>query len=493
MGGMKKEKTIFIVADHDFSIRYLLYTNIFGRLKEIENLRIVVLTRSKTAHNYLKSNFKGENVVYESMNVEALRRYGQFSWNRWTSRVCAFVLNANYDINTALIQHRMNNIRLKSSNPDRLKVVSRKVLVDFPVFILRRSKTMRHLFRFIANLFPTQNAHGELYKRYKPHSLIITSLGHRTHKFLMKEAKRHGVEVLSIILNWDNTTTKGMRTGEPDHVIVWNEFMKEEVIGYHDVKPEKVYVGGVAHYDMYYRRKAFLSKDVVFEKWGLNPKRKVLFYGAMSPTMFKHNPKIVELLAKACADGRFAFPCQLIVRLHPIYYFRLRKEDEDGFSAEYDRFMAIKRKYNTVVYNFPQFVKSDSNPDVVLAPEDMTDLVNILNISSVLICFFSTLMLEGSILDVPVVSLCLDGMKFHYGHEKESVLKLTHLQDVLKSRGVRVAYSESSLIQAIDSYLIDPGRDREGRRKIRESKCGAFAGNAGINIANYVEQLVLGR
>lgn len=487
---MKQKKTIFIIADQDFPIRNLIYSDIFKQLKNAGGLRIVVLTHKGTIHDYLKANFGGEDVVFERINIEAVKRNMQSVWNRWAARIYSYIFDAKYNLYTSHIQYRAEKIMRNEKNLSFLKKLAYKIFMDFPVFLLRRSKKMRRIFRAVSDLFYYTDAHGELYRRYNPDLVVINSLGFKFHTIFMREAKKHGARILSILLNWDNATSTGVRTGEPDHVVVWNEGMKNEVVQYHDLPPEKIYVGGVAHYDMYYRPETFLPKEDVFKKWGLHPDKKVLFYGTMSPTRFPHNPDVVETLAKACADNIFVYPCQLLVRLHPIYYFKLQKKGDGRFIEEYERFMSIREKYGTVVYNFPDFIHTNSGGNGLLSPDDMGDLVNIINCSSVLLCYFSTLMLEGAILDVPIISLCFDGMSFHYGHGKESVLRLTHLQDVIKSGGVKIAFNEKEMIDAVNSYLKDPGLDAEGRKKMREMKCGPFPGNAGVRIADYIEKVV---
>jgi hypothetical protein len=46
------------------------------------------------------------------------------------------------------------------------------------------------------------------------------------------------------------------------------------------------------------------------------------------------------------------------------------------------------------------------------------------------------------------------------------------------------------MIDAINYYLEDPSRDAEGRKKIRETKCGPYPGNAGVMIADYIRKVV---
>ena len=67
--------------------------------------------------------------------------------------------------------------------------------------------------------------------------------------------------VASVVISWDNLTSKGMGGISPDHAIAWNQSMKDELEQYHGVKPASIFVGGIAHFDDYYRHGATISRE----------------------------------------------------------------------------------------------------------------------------------------------------------------------------------------------------------------------------------------
>ena len=480
----KRLKTVFLSAHHGFEIRYFVYSDILKRLKDYKDLRIVVLTKKGDVLDFLRENFAGENVEFHELELDAIKEYSSKRLFAKTREIMAFVLNAKYDINTVVFLEKLLYQKLCNKG-SLLRKLRYWVLTRIPVLLLRRSSKLRRLFRHIVLFFQKPEFHNRLYRFYRPDLFIVGSLGFRTDAYLLHEAKKNNIKTLSVVLNWDNATTKGMSGCPPDNVVVWNEGMKNEVIWHHDVPKENIFIGGAALYDIYYRKETFLPRTKVLERFNLQPDKKIIFYGTMSPTRFPWNPEIVEILARACAEDKFIFPCQLLVRLHPIYFHKKTKKSK--FNEEFNRFMAIKNKYGNVYYNIPNLIKPEGDMDG-LHPDDMKLLANIIKNSSVLLCFFSTLILEASILDIPVVSLCLEGKSNFWGEEKE-VLKGTHLQDVLSSGGVKIAFTEEELIDAINYYLEDPSRDAGGRKKIRENKCGPYPGNSGVMIADYIRKL----
>ena len=79
-------------------------------------------------------------------------------------------------------------------------------------------------------------------------------MGFRLSTYLLLEAKKNNVKTISSILNWDNTSSKGSSLCNPDIVITWNEKMKNEVIVHHDMKQKDIFIGGVPHYDLYFKK-----------------------------------------------------------------------------------------------------------------------------------------------------------------------------------------------------------------------------------------------
>jgi hypothetical protein len=92
-------------------------------------------------------------------------------------------------------------------------------------------------------------------------------LGYFRHDdYLMREARSHGVRVVSIILSWDNTTSWGMAGAFPDYIIAQTDQMKQELIELHDLDPSQIFVEGIAYFDHYYRPDLFPQKESFFHQ-----------------------------------------------------------------------------------------------------------------------------------------------------------------------------------------------------------------------------------
>ena len=156
-----------------------------------------------------------------------------------------------------------------------------------------------------------------------------------------------------------------------------------------------------------------------------------------------HDVVIDELLA-AMRSGRLGEPAQLLVRVHP-------RDD----IAKYERFMQspdviVEKPFNETI------VAEGSNVDP--SRDNRLHLANTLKHSDVIVNVASTIAIEASILDTPVVNIAFDG------HDEKPFLdssrrfyQYTHYKPLVDVGAVRVARTPTAL-------------DRRGRRLPRRSR-----------------------
>lgn len=94
---------------------------------------------------------------------------------------------------------------------------------------------------------------------------------------------------------------------EPEHVIAWTEKMKEKLIELSDIDEAKIFVGGVAHFDSYYKNNTTLGREELYQKLGLDPDRKTIFYATKSSERFPWGPELVADLAQATNAGKITY------------------------------------------------------------------------------------------------------------------------------------------------------------------------------------------
>jgi hypothetical protein len=124
-------------------------------------------------------------------------------------------------------------------------------------------------------------------------------------------------------------------------------------------------------------------------------------------------------------------------------------------------------------------------------PEDEIKLLaSILKYSDLMVNIFSTLNIEASVFDTPIVNVSFNG------HVSEEICKArynvdidlnqSHNQRIVQSDGVAMAYKEDQLIPLINEELSNPIGRQKGREKIVQNEVGPLHGNAGKKITDLI-------
>ena len=149
-------------------------------------------------------------------------------------------------------------------------------------------------------------------------------------------------------------------------------------------------------------------------------------------------------------SGAIAEPADLLIRLHP-------RDD----ARHYEKYAG--RPHVVVEKPFRQTAtRSGDGMDIDFMAENTRHLADTLHHSDVVLNVASTIAIEASIFDTPVINIGFDGqpgsnqalMEWHYGS--------THFQKVVRSGAVRIAQSNGEMIDLINMYLAVAG-DRRRR------------------------------
>jgi hypothetical protein len=478
-------RTILLVVQSGFGARYLLRTDILSALRRA-GVRPVILTPN-ASEEYFRKEFIDCDVVVEKLQADACARY----------------------IKGSRVQKILRRVRLQSQRLPEANVtigMARKLLrdtggavglatrmylkiEDAMVWLVSRFKILRRLMTWTEQHLFVGHFHRDIFEKYRPAVVVTTSLGYwHPDEFVMREARYHKARVVPVILSWDNTSSYGMAAVPPDYTIAWTEVMKRELVDYHDMPPERVFVGGVAHFDMYHYPKQLMPRETLCLRFGLEPSQKILFFATKSPNSYPWNSDVVEQLAQAVERNEFDSPCQILVRLHPIYY-RYRNGDL-VYQAEHDKLERLAARYPFVRINHPEIISQTLSMDS--SRDEMILLGSILKNAHVLINLFSTVSIEASIFDLPVVNVAYEGDPRLKRKPRDSIdfdEAQTHNQRVIRTGGVSMARNPSELIKYINAYLKNPRQDQQGRMSIRNQECGPFPGRAGETIGGFLADL----
>jgi hypothetical protein len=479
-------RTILIALFRPFSVRMILKSDLFTTLKETPGTRLVLLVANPDMPEIARLA-DGDRVVIEKLDMDrahALQRGDRF--RNFLRSVRLYTYNERAGVALKTRDAMLHEFRQVQITP-RTRMGGRALvwLTCRMPSLLGRSRSLRKAWRGVEKLLYAQPFHADVFRRYRPDLLIVSSLGYAGDELLIWQAQRAGVATMSIIQSWDNTTNKGYPAAEPDAVVAWSDNMRWEVSELLDVPADRIFVGGVPHWDNYFVRTPanHRSRDVVLRELGLDPARKTVLLSLSSFKICRHNVELCRMVVHALRDGRIGPAAQVLIRPHPAHYEAKRKWS-DVASAELAALRALVEECPGVAALDTLGIERFAGGHDIDSAEQERLKARLL-VSDVMVNVYSTQAIEAAIFDVPIVNVA-------FGKYKSTDLpaaiedEFNHYARIIRSGGVQNVYTEAALIDSINCYLISSARDREHRKRIVDQEIPVNRGTAGRTIAEHI-------
>ncbi len=483
-------KCIFIYINQGFSVRYLLRSKTLNTL--VSNSTQVIILSHNGDEEVFKNSFESDMITVKKFKNEDYRKYLKES-NIQNKLITfrSYILNGKYNTRTV---DDFQKIFFNQHNWT-IKYGIRGWLIGYlwktTNWLLKRNKFLRRLLITFETWLFSPSFHKTLFEKYSPDLVIVTALcGFEYNELFAREAKKYGIPVCCIVLSWDNTSGMGMPGYQPDSVIAWTANMKNELIELNDINPNKIFIGGVAHFDPYFRKNVLLSRKELCEKLILNSNKKIIFYATKSPKRFPWGPELLADLAKAINMGHIHDHPQILVRIHPLHY--RTKNGRLMFQNILDEYDSVASEYSSVVLNIPETVSKKIDFD--LSDSETILVSSLLEHSDVMLNMFSTMVIEAAIFDLPTVNVCIrERCKVEFGKSQQDIMvdySQTHNQRVIQTGGVKTVFTMEDLYSAVNDYLENPASDSSARKRIVENEAGPYRGNAGEMIGKHILSLL---
>lgn len=440
------QKTIFITSFFGLIARNILATDVLKRLKSNKNLRIVILAPEEKGEFY-RQEFGSDNVI-----IEGVKEYRRPFLDKLFS--VAF-LNAS-DTATRRIHRLIERKRDK-----------RYLSFVYHLFLskIAKSKVVRRFMRWLDYQITPKRFFDGYFKKYSPDLVFSTDLFEPHDIDVMREAKHREIATVGMVRSWDNVTSKGLNRITPDQLIVHTEKIKEEAVTYCDFHPSDILVVGIPHYDNYTAEKR-ISRDELFQKLQLDPKKKTIFFAPPSDIYSKNDP-----ISEKAVNALKELDAQLLLRLYIVGNVQLGD---------------IRPIPNKIAIDVPGSGSDFMRADLTSGDAHLADL---LYHSDVVIAFASSLAIDAVVFDKPVVFIGFDGtLGRPYWQSLRRFYDYDHQRSILNTGGVKLARNQEELVRYVKDYLANPSLDREGRKKIIEERCWKLDGRSSERLANTLLQ-----
>ncbi len=154
--------------------------------------------------------------------------------------------------------------------------------------------------------------------RHRPQLVVTGTPGFVADDIhLLRAARRAGIPTATVMLSWDNLTSKGYMGARPDHLLVWSDLMADEAVHYHDFPRERIQWCGAAQFDHYHGLRQRFDRAAWRRRHGIADHEGLLVYGTINPQIMPHEINVVRRIAELVNEGRFRRPCHVWIRLHP--------------------------------------------------------------------------------------------------------------------------------------------------------------------------------
>jgi CDP-glycerol glycerophosphotransferase (TagB/SpsB family) len=353
------------------------------------------------------------------------------------------------------------------------------LLVKFLVFLMRHSKIARKYLVRAQRRF-TPKIYQDLFERYTPDLVVASTPGWRFDRYLLREAAANGIPTASVIVGWDNPSSYSLSGADMDWVTCWSEIQKEELMKGSDWDEDQIFIGGIPSYDGYIDRTWLIDRETYFQQHNLDPERKLIAY-ANSFNSFSPNIQNIEALIRIVVGNTLSQPSQLLIRLHPNHFM-----DVERFIQEREHIYQLAKDHELVHVVEPVALGGSLGH---YSGEDMPEKTSMMAHSDVFVTVYSTMAVEASVLEKPVVALTIDSVA---GWTDKYYLPLSQISGwpthdrFRKSNSGKVASTQEELQQWLNYYLEYPQADLIERSKFVQDECTYVDGSAGKRTAKNI-------
>ncbi|MBI5401575.1 CDP-glycerol glycerophosphotransferase family protein [Candidatus Wolfebacteria bacterium] len=462
-------KTIFIIVTRGFIVRNVLRSGVLGYLKD-KNFKIVIFLladRETEIPMYLKKEFTGENVEVVAVREMVRGRLYQKIY-RLFCKLSALLIYTE----STWAYSQIGNVYNLSRNI--FWAYLERALFSF----FGRIKFLKRLVRFIdKNIFSGDyEEYAKFFDAYHPDLVFSTSIISKVDIVFMKEARKRGVKTVSMTKGWDHMAKLLFRF-VPDKLIVQNNNLKEIAIKHQLISKEKVATCGFPQFDWYRRREILLNREDFFRYLGLDPQKRLIFFGSEGHWA-PNDDKIVDDLLDFIKAGKLHKDCQLIVRPH---FSDLKKN-------RFERFRGVSEIKVDDNITRSDFFNDTWDPSV----EEVKLFVNSIYHSDMMVTVASTLALDACCLNKPVIVVAYNALfNPKTGEDISHILYETnHYGEVLNTGAVDLVKNKERLLDSVNNYLLHPEHKAEERQILLNKLCYRADGDSSYRIFKVIEEVL---
>jgi len=475
-------KTLLILLDHGLAHAYFFETDLADQLSQ-RGLRLVFLVPDNM-QGLLQKKYTGKNFVFESMRDNEIAYYRQ-THQEGLQELYEYVRRVGMSARGPLSYVETAKRRKEFEARGRRKT-QLEILRPF-IQLMRSSRLVRDAFRrfFQARFSPA--LYTDLFDKYQPDLVVSNMAGWRMDQYLLREANLRNIPTAVVIVGWDNPSSQGLPGAKIDHVNVWSEIQKQELVNCADMEPDRIHVGGMPLFDSYIKRKWVIPRPEYFKMHNLDPDKKLVAFAATGLN-FSPNSHMIATLADLIGSRQVGLPAQLLIRLHPNHFKNVPR-----YLREAEAIRDIARRFPDIHIVEPRQMPGDLER---YAGEDYPEKASMMVHCDVLVTLYSTMVVETALQDKPIINACLptgSGYGQDFWVPIEQVPNFPTSKRVNASGAGRLVQTRDELKETLQAYLADSTLDSANRQQFLLQELTFLNGEATGQTTDFLVGLVQGR
>lgn len=293
--------------------------------------------------------------------------------------------------------------------------------------------------------------------------ILVTNTQNPCAQIFAKYGKQNNISVILVVNSWDHLTHGGKAIDAKivENYIVWNNIQKEEMIRFHGISPDKIYISGPLQFDALH--KDSFPTGEVYKKYNINKNKKIIFYPLYNQRFGFFEPAIIKYLIDKRDMIKKDFT--IIVRPYPF---------DDDFA---NRFKYILPSDDIIIMKIDEDFKKDrSNMSLLLRQSD------------VVICGPGTAAIEAMYCDTPVIHMGIDGS------DEETLYKkfffTDHYETIMNKNAGLFVKDFSELVRAINLFFDNPALLKEQRQEVAKEQIFFLNGKASEKVVGQIERFI---
>ena len=319
----------------------------------------------------------------------------------------------------------------------------------------------------------------ELLSQRRPRYVLSTLLTLATNELPSVDlpaviaAHELGIPCGTLVQSWDNLSTKGaVLPPWLANYWTWSEAQSAELRAFYPrIPPERISWVGAPQFDFHPRPEIRVPRASYAAEHGLDPAKLWVVYCTGTPKALPDEPAAVLAYVRALAAA--APRAQVLIRLHP-------KDDGSRWATHRSELATLDARIAKTAPD-RHMDSGGFEPPADFYGQQVNALVH----AAVVVNASSTITIDASIVDRPVICVAYDAApdpKFPEGRAR-SFAESTHYQKLVATGAMKLAYSLEECVAATRAYLAGDDRERAGRQKLISIVTQQADGRAGERLA----------